>query len=159
MNHVEYRERLKGLPNQALRYIIMDAEEAVNAMPDGPNVGYYADEISYAGMELKNRQRTMHKWEASVGDQIATLNRVDTMLRMAGYTGQDTLDNLRDLIKSAERPATEEDAVEATAKLLRSQPRGEAARCGICGSTGFVKSDGGCEFCDGTEGGNAPEED
>ena len=48
----------------------------------------------------------MHKW-GPVEDQIATLNRVDKMLRTAGYNSHDTLDNLRDLIKSAERPAVE----------------------------------------------------
>jgi len=55
MNHGEYPKRLKTLPIEALRFIIKDAQEAINAMPDNPNVGYYLDEISYAGMELKRR--------------------------------------------------------------------------------------------------------
>lgn len=107
MRHAEYQERLRGLPNRALRFIIQDAQEAIQAMPDGPNAGYYADEVNYAGMELQRRQKSMHKWEQPVGDQLATLNRIDAMLRKAGYKNQDTLDNLRDLLKSAERPATE----------------------------------------------------
>ena len=113
MNHAEYQERLRGLPNRALRFIIQDATEALEAMPDGPNAGYYADEISYAGAELKRRQKSMHKWNQPVGEQLATLNRVDMMLRTAGYKSQDTLDNLRDLIKDAQRPATEEDENDA----------------------------------------------
>lgn len=109
MNHAEYCERLHGLPNAALRYIIKDAQEAIDAMPDGPNAGYYADEVNYAGMELKRRQKSMARWEQAVGLQLQTLNRIDRMLRAAGYTSHDTIDNLRDLIKSAERPATEEE--------------------------------------------------
>lgn len=122
MNHAEYVELCKTLPSNALRFIMKDAQEVIDAMPDGENVGYYLDEISYAGMELKRRQRSLHKWSC-VEDQIATLNRVDGMLRHAGYEGQDTVDNLRDLIKSAERPATAEEAADL-AEYLRHKPRG-----------------------------------
>jgi len=110
MNHAEYQARLSGLPNAALRFIIKDAQEALEAMPDGLNAGYYADEINYAGMELKNRQQTMEHWDKPVGNQLRLLNAIDRMLRDAGYNSHDTLDNLRDLIKSAQRPATEVQA-------------------------------------------------
>ena len=39
----------------SLRFIIKDAKEAVNAMPDNPNNEYYLDEIHYAGMEIQRR--------------------------------------------------------------------------------------------------------
>jgi hypothetical protein len=34
-----------------------DAAAAIRAMPDGPNVGYYADEILYVADELARRAR------------------------------------------------------------------------------------------------------
>ena len=38
-----------------LRAAILDCQRAIAAMPDGPKAGYYADEISVYGMELKSR--------------------------------------------------------------------------------------------------------
>jgi hypothetical protein len=55
MNHVAYPKTLKSKTVAELRYIARDAREAVEANPTGENAGYYADEISYAAMELKRR--------------------------------------------------------------------------------------------------------
>ena len=55
MDHLRYQKRMKGLTMDSLRFIIKDAKEAVNAMPDNPNNGYYLDEIHYAGMEIQRR--------------------------------------------------------------------------------------------------------
>jgi hypothetical protein len=55
MDHAAYQKKLRGLPEESLRYIIKDAREAMKANPENPNNGYYQDEISYAAMELKRR--------------------------------------------------------------------------------------------------------
>lgn len=57
MDHTAYPESLTEKSAESLRHIIADAKEAHDAMPYGVNSGYYLDEISYAAMELKRRQR------------------------------------------------------------------------------------------------------
>lgn len=56
MNHAEYQKNLKNKTVAELMFIMNDASAAIKANPDNPNNGYYADEISYAGMELKKRR-------------------------------------------------------------------------------------------------------
>jgi hypothetical protein len=55
MNHSQYQKDLRTKDSSALRFIIKDAQAAIKAMPDGPNAGYYTDEVHYCAMELKNR--------------------------------------------------------------------------------------------------------
>lgn len=55
MDHSDYQRRLKSKSDEELKFIIKDAREAIEANPDNPNNGYYQDEISYAGMELRRR--------------------------------------------------------------------------------------------------------
>lgn len=57
MDHIEYPKRLESLTEEALRYLIKDAKEAAEAMPEGPNAGYYLDEVNYAVNELYRRRR------------------------------------------------------------------------------------------------------
>ena len=55
MNHAKYQQKLRTLDVSGLRFIVKDASEAASANPNNPNVGYYLDEVSYAGMELRRR--------------------------------------------------------------------------------------------------------
>lgn len=55
INHNEYRAAAKRKTDEALRFTIKDAREAMEAMPEGPKAGYYADEIHYCAAELKRR--------------------------------------------------------------------------------------------------------
>ena len=55
MDHSEYPKRLKKKTEAQLRFIIQDAREAIAAMPEGPNVSYYSDEICYCANELMRR--------------------------------------------------------------------------------------------------------
>ena len=55
IDHAEYPERLKSKTREELMYIMKDADQARTANPQGPKAGYYADEISYAGAELRRR--------------------------------------------------------------------------------------------------------
>lgn len=57
MNSAAYQSLLKTKSDDSLKYIIKDATEAMEAMPQGNNAGYYADEVNYAAMELKSRYR------------------------------------------------------------------------------------------------------
>ena len=57
MDHAAYQKSLRGKSEEALRFAIKDAQEAIAAMPDGENAGYYADEVSYCSMELARRRR------------------------------------------------------------------------------------------------------
>lgn len=56
IDHTAYPKSLKGKSDMALRFIINDAQEAIEANPENPKAGYYADEINYCAMELKRRE-------------------------------------------------------------------------------------------------------
>ncbi len=56
MNHIEYPKSLKTKLTAELRFIIKDAKEAMEAMPDNENNSYYADEVCYCINELNNRK-------------------------------------------------------------------------------------------------------
>ena len=58
MNHNEYPKSLKGKDDSSLRFIINDCRQAIAAMPNNPNNGYYQDEIHYCAMELAKRYPT-----------------------------------------------------------------------------------------------------
>lgn len=73
VDHAKYPAYLRSKDDDALRFIIQDAREAMAAHPDNPKAGYYADEVAYASMELARRQR-----------QGATLTRqIERLARMA----------------------------------------------------------------------------
>lgn len=56
MDHGAYRAQLKRKSIPELLFIIRDANQAIEANPDGPNAGYYADEVHYAATEWKFRK-------------------------------------------------------------------------------------------------------
>ena len=56
MSHSLYMQACKAKTDGELRYTIKDARAAIDAMPDGINAGFYADEISYCAMELNRRR-------------------------------------------------------------------------------------------------------
>ena len=60
-DHSNYPASLKTKTLGELRWIIKDATEAMNAYPDGPKAGYYADEVSYAAMERQRRLQPIHE--------------------------------------------------------------------------------------------------
>lgn len=55
IDHTAYPKALRHKSDDALRYILKDAREAIEANPKGENAGYYADEILYAAEELNRR--------------------------------------------------------------------------------------------------------
>jgi hypothetical protein len=57
IDHKAYQQRVRVLSEEALRWIIQDASEAMEDMPDGPKKGYYADEVSYCAAELLRRSK------------------------------------------------------------------------------------------------------
>jgi hypothetical protein len=61
MNHSEYQKSLKKLSNEELAFVAADAQQAIEAYPENPNAGYYADEVCYCGMELSRRRQAAEK--------------------------------------------------------------------------------------------------
>jgi len=57
IDHAAYQAKVKTKTVAELRYIIADARAAIDANPNGPKAGYYGDEIHYAAMELRDRER------------------------------------------------------------------------------------------------------
>jgi hypothetical protein len=58
MDHREYPKGLRSKSVDSLLFSLGDAKAAMEAMPDGENAGYYADEVSYISMELRLRGLT-----------------------------------------------------------------------------------------------------
>lgn len=104
MKHAEYQERIQKLPSIALRFIAKDAQEAIDAMPDGPNFGYYADEVCYCADELAKREKSLVNREEQYRN---VLSDIFLILKEAGYDSNDMVDDLRDLVNDSQRPATE----------------------------------------------------
>ena len=107
MQWAMYTERIEKLPSVALRFIMIDAQEAIDAMPDGINAGYYADEIHISASELRKRARKMVNREP---EYMRALSEMYILLREAGYDSNDMVDDLRDLVNDSQRPAIDEDA-------------------------------------------------
>ena len=55
MDHNLYVASLKHLNMDALEYSIRDAALARDAMPNGINNGFYADEVHYLAAEIRRR--------------------------------------------------------------------------------------------------------
>jgi hypothetical protein len=56
IDHKEYREKVRWMTSDQLKWTIEDCREAIKGMPQGPKVGYYLDEINYCSMELSKRK-------------------------------------------------------------------------------------------------------
>jgi hypothetical protein len=56
MDHAAYQTKLKTKSFAELLFIIKDAQAAMAANPENPKNSYYADEVCYAGMEIRRRQ-------------------------------------------------------------------------------------------------------
>ena len=107
MKWAEYTERIEKLPSVALRFIGNDAQGAIDAMPDGINAGYYADEIHICASELRKRAKKMCNREEQY---VRVLSEMFLILKEAGYDSNDMIDDLRDLVNDSQRPAIDEDA-------------------------------------------------
>lgn len=56
IQHSDYQRKTRDMDESALRFVIADCQNAIEAMPDSPKVGYYTDEIHYCCMELGRRK-------------------------------------------------------------------------------------------------------
>jgi len=109
MEWAKYTTRIEKLPSIALRHICKDAQEAIDAMPDGINAGYYADEIHICGNELHQRAKNKVCREKEYGEALSSMYEI---LKEAGYNSFEMIDDLRDLVHDSQRPATEKDEVD-----------------------------------------------
>lgn len=55
MDHAFYQKKVRTMESSSLKYVIQDCKAVLEAWPEHPNGGYYADEIHYCAMELKRR--------------------------------------------------------------------------------------------------------
>lgn len=106
MQWAQYTTRIEKLPSIALRHIRRDAQEAIDAMPDGVNAGYYADEMMICASELRKRAKKMVCREKAYGNALAHMYQI---LKQAGYNSFEMIDDLHDLVHDSQRPATEKD--------------------------------------------------
>lgn len=60
MDHGAYQKRVRRMTDAQLHFTVKDAREALDAMPDGPNAGFYKDEMLYAAAELNRRDRAFY---------------------------------------------------------------------------------------------------
>lgn len=58
MDHTAYKKKVRKMDLHALVYVAKDAQTALNAIPDGPNAGYYQDEVNYCLDEIRRRGYT-----------------------------------------------------------------------------------------------------
>ena len=105
MQWAQYMTRIEKLPSITLKHICVDAQEAIDAMPDGVNAGYYADEIFICGNELHQRSMNGVCREKEYGDALSQIYQI---LKDAGYNSFEMIDDLRDLVNDSLRPATED---------------------------------------------------
>ena len=97
MRFAEYEEKIIGAPSIVLRYIMKDAKEAIAAFPDGPNVQYYSDEILLCDQEISRRLKPKNRRERH--DEFhATLTEMAVILKNAGYSDGNMIDDLKDLV-------------------------------------------------------------
>ena len=75
MNHTDYMANVKTMDEQALAYFRDDARRAMEAMPDGVNAGYYADEVHYCNMELVRRRNESRARQVKFREWQATLDK------------------------------------------------------------------------------------
>ena len=59
MDHNEYPKRLRDKSWAELNFIVQDCRRAMEALPDNPKNGHYADEIAYVANEKARRIKLM----------------------------------------------------------------------------------------------------
>jgi hypothetical protein len=57
IDHTGYQKQVRTMDLEALRYVIQDARQAIQAMPNGHKAGYYEDEIHYCAVEIRRRSK------------------------------------------------------------------------------------------------------
>lgn len=89
-DHSGYQQKVRGLSDESLRFIIRDAQEAIAANPESPKAksGFYADEINYCTSELYRRSKMKRESveEPSTPDPIQEIEnkQIDKLLNLEG---------------------------------------------------------------------------
>mgnify|MGYP003651747987 CR=1 FL=1 len=60
--HSEYMKLCKSRTMDELIHVKEDCKRAIDAMPDNPKAGQYADEIHYCNMELSSRMMSVKSY-------------------------------------------------------------------------------------------------
>jgi hypothetical protein len=75
IDHAAYPKLCRSRSDAELLYVIADCRATLEAWPDQPNHGYYADEINYCADELARRRRGGKRARPSVDDIAAAAAR------------------------------------------------------------------------------------
>ena len=75
IDHAAYPKLFRTRSDAELLYTIADCRATLEAWPDQPNHGYYADEINYCADELNRRSRGGKRARPSVDDIAAAAAR------------------------------------------------------------------------------------
>lgn len=59
MDHGAYMKKVKKMTYNELLYTARDAKAAAEAYPEGPNAGYYLDEVNYCAEEMFRRDKLL----------------------------------------------------------------------------------------------------
>lgn len=86
-NHANLISSMRTKSDDQLRFIMSDAHDAINANPENPKCGHYQDEIHYAGMELKRRERAA---KGALSDAVAVMRAEAVVDAVAEALGVDT---------------------------------------------------------------------
>ena len=79
--HSDYQASLKGKDLNSLHYIIEDCRSAIEAMPENPKAGQYADEIHYCNAEIQRRKNTQgSKSKAKLLEEFCKKHEIKTVV-------------------------------------------------------------------------------
>ena len=79
--HSDYQVSLKSKDLTSLHYIIEDCRRAIEAMPENPKAGQYADEIHYCNAEINRRKNTQSsKSKAKLLEEFCKKHEIKTVV-------------------------------------------------------------------------------
>lgn len=92
-DHAAYKAKVRNMSDDALRYTMKDAHEAIKANPDSEKSksGYYADEINYCSDELHRRKTTN---ESATPEKVGVLFDPNDFVKQMEKTFKDSVESI-----------------------------------------------------------------
>lgn len=89
-DHAAYKERVKGMSDDALEYTRRDAKAAIEANPDSEKSrsGYYQDEINYCSDELYKRKQSGRLYKNQQTDEAVASDTVPLLFEPNTFIAQ-----------------------------------------------------------------------
>jgi hypothetical protein len=92
-DHAAYKAKVRTMSDDALRFTMKDAHEAIKANPDSEKAksGYYADEINYCSDELHRRKTTN---ESTTPEKVGLLFDPNDFVKQMEKTFRDSVESI-----------------------------------------------------------------